>query len=106
VLQSVSAGAAASWSLTNYAPRILAGDFQPGFFVEHFVKDLGLALVEAERMELCLPGLALAQQLYIALAAQGHRHSGTQALQLALARLSGLDWPVAPGDAGRSVQAQ
>lgn len=94
VLQSVSAGAAGSWSLSNYAPRILAGDFEPGFFVEHFIKDMGLALDEAARMQLSLPGLALARQLYIALAAQGHARSGTQALQLALAKLSNVDWLV------------
>ncbi len=94
VLRSVAAGAAGSWSLSHYGPRILAGDFEPGFFVAHFIKDMGLALDEAARMELSLPGLALAQQLYIGLAAQGHCNSGTQALQLALARLSGIEWPL------------
>jgi 3-hydroxyisobutyrate dehydrogenase len=93
VLQSVSGGAAGSWSLTNYGPRILAGDFQPGFFVEHFVKDMGIALSEARRMRLSLPGLALAEQLYVALVAQGGARSGTQALVRALASLSAVDWP-------------
>lgn len=92
VLQSVSSGAAGSWSLSNYGPRILAGQFEPGFYVEHFIKDLNLALAEAARMRLSLPGLALAQQLYIALGAQGHARDGVHALQLALARLSGLNW--------------
>lgn len=92
VLKSVSSGAAGSWSLTNYAPRIIKGDFAPGFYVEHFIKDMGIVLEEARRMELSLPGLALAQQLYIALAAQGHARSGTQALQIALAKISGIDW--------------
>lgn len=92
VLKSVSAGAAGSWSLSNLAPRLLNGDFEPGFFVEHFIKDLGIALEEARRLNLSLPGLALAQQLYLAVAANGHSKSGTQALLLALARLSAIDW--------------
>lgn len=92
VLQSVASGAAGSWSLSNYGPRIIKGDFAPGFYVEHFIKDMGIVLEEARRMELSLPGLALAQQLYIALAAQGHARSGTQALQLALAQISNVDW--------------
>ncbi len=93
VLESVASGAAGSWSLSNLGPRILQGDFEPGFFVEHFVKDMGIALREARQMGLALPGLALAEQLYLALQAQGHGRRGTQALQLALARLSGIDWP-------------
>ncbi len=92
VLQSVSSGAAGSVSLTNLAPRIIARDFAPGFYVEHFIKDMGIALAEAERMQLALPGLALAKQLYTALAAQGHARAGTQALHLALAKLSNIDW--------------
>ncbi len=92
VLESVGSGAAGSWSLTNLAPRILRDDFEPGFFVEHFVKDMGIALEEARRMNLSLPGLALAEQLYIGLVAQGHGRSGTQALQIALAAASGIDW--------------
>ena len=99
VLQSVSGGAAGSWSLTNYAPRMLARDFAPGFRVDHFIKDLGIALAEARRMRLALPGLALAEQLYLALAAQGDGRKGTHALVLALARLSGVEWSasVPPG---------
>jgi 3-hydroxyisobutyrate dehydrogenase len=93
VLQSVSSGAAGSWSLSNLAPRILKADFAPGFFVEHFIKDMGIALREAERLGVALPGLALAHQLYRAVQAQGHGRAGTQALQLALASLSGVDWP-------------
>lgn len=93
VLQSVSSGAAGSWSLSNLAPRIIRGDFEPGFFVEHFLKDMGIALAEARRMQLSLPGLALAEQLYQAAAAQGHARDGTQVLQLALAKLSNVDWP-------------
>ena len=93
VLQSVGSGAAGSWSLNNLGPRMIAGNFDPGFFVEHFLKDMGIALVESKRMNLALPGLALAEQLYRAVAAQGHARSGTQALLLALARLSAVDWP-------------
>ncbi|HJN67074.1 MAG: NAD(P)-dependent oxidoreductase [Pirellulales bacterium] len=92
VLQSVAGGAAGSWSLSNLGPRILANNFDPGFFVEHFIKDMGIALEEARRMKLSMPGLALAHELYIALAAQGHSRSGTQALQVALATASGIDW--------------
>ena len=91
-MKSVVSGAAASWSLSNLGPRIIAGHFEPGFFVEHFIKDMGVALEESKRMGLCLPGLALAHQLYLALAAQGHARDGTHALALALAGLSGIDW--------------
>jgi 3-hydroxyisobutyrate dehydrogenase len=92
VLDSVASGAAGSWSLSNYAPRILAGDFEPGFAVDHFIKDMGIALSEARRMRLSVPGLALAEQLYVALSAQGYGRKGTQALVLALARLSDIEW--------------
>jgi 3-hydroxyisobutyrate dehydrogenase len=90
VLQSVGGGAAASWSLNNLGPRVIDGNFEPGFFVEHFIKDMGIALDEAKRMNLSLPGLALANQLYIALQAQGFGRKGTQALYLALEALSGI----------------
>jgi 3-hydroxyisobutyrate dehydrogenase len=93
VLASVSSGAAGSWSLTNYGPRILRGDFEPGFMVEHFLKDLGIALDEARRLGLALPGLALANQLYLSTQAIGYGRKGTHALQLALSRLSAIDWP-------------
>jgi 3-hydroxyisobutyrate dehydrogenase len=92
VLESVSGGAAGSWSLTNYAPRMLSGDLEPGFVVDHFVKDMGIALAEARRARLSLPGLALAEQLYVALQAQGHGRKGTQSLIVALASLSDVDW--------------
>jgi 3-hydroxyisobutyrate dehydrogenase len=92
MMESVASGAAGSWSLSNLGTRIMANDFDPGFFVEHFVKDMGIALEEARRMGLSLPGLALAHQLYVALMAQGHGRDGTQALHLALASLSGVDW--------------
>src|SRR5262245_27774539 len=90
VLQSVGGGAAGSWSLSNLGPRILKRDFEPGFFVEHFIKDMGIALDEARRMNLSLPGLALANQLYLAVQANGLGRKGTQALYLALEMLSGI----------------
>ncbi len=93
LLMSVSQGAAGSWSLSNYGPRILAGDLRPGFAVRHFLKDLGIALTEAKRMSLALPGLALAEQLYLALQAQRGSELGIQGLVLALARACDIDWP-------------
>ncbi len=92
VLESVGSGAAGSWSLSNLGPRIMKNDFDPGFFVEHFIKDMGIALAESKRMGLSMPGLALANQLYLSLQAQGHGRDGTQALELALASMSGIDW--------------
>ncbi|ETO32265.1 3-hydroxyisobutyrate dehydrogenase [Reticulomyxa filosa] len=89
VIKAVGGGGAASFSINVLGPRIVKGDFNPGFFVEHFIKDMGIALEESKRMNLSLPGLALAQQLYIALQAQGHGRKGTQALVLALESLSG-----------------
>jgi 3-hydroxyisobutyrate dehydrogenase len=92
VMQSVASGAAGSWSLSNLGTRVIAGNFAPGFMVEHFIKDMGIALEESKRMGLAMPGLALAHQLYLALAAQGHGRDGTHALELALAKLSGIEW--------------
>jgi 3-hydroxyisobutyrate dehydrogenase len=80
VLKSIGSGAAGSWSLTNLAPRILKGDYAPGFFVKHFLKDMRIAIESAENMKLELPGLALAKQLYDRLAASGGENDGTQAL--------------------------
>ena len=90
VLKSVSVGAAGSKSLDIYGPRLLARNFEPGFYVEHFIKDLGIALAEAEKMNLCLPGLALTKQLYEAVRAQGYGRKGTQALLLALEAISNV----------------
>jgi len=92
VMQSVSSGAAGSWSLSNLGPRIMDNNFDPGFFVEHFIKDMGIALTEAKRMGLCLPGLALAHQVYLSVQANGHGRDGTHALQLALAQMANVDW--------------
>jgi 3-hydroxyisobutyrate dehydrogenase len=92
VMQSVASGAAGSWTLSNLGPRIIANNFAPGFFVEHFIKDMNIALDECRRMDLCLPGLALVHQLYVSLKANGHGRDGTQALHLALAAMSNIDW--------------
>lgn len=92
VLQSVGSGAAGSWSLTNLGPRIMENNFDPGFFVEHFIKDMGIALEESKRMGLEMPGLSLANQLYGELKEQGHGRDGTHALELSLAKMSGVDW--------------
>ncbi|MDO9116720.1 MAG: NAD(P)-dependent oxidoreductase [Nitrospira sp.] len=88
MLESIRGGAAACWTLDNLAPRILQRDFDPGFFVEHFVKDMGIALDEATRMNLTLPGLTLVRGLYHRVQALGHGRSGTHALMLALEELS------------------
>jgi 3-hydroxyisobutyrate dehydrogenase len=93
VIESVGSGAAGSWSISNLGPRMIRRDFDPGFFVEHFIKDLQIALDESARMGLAVPGLALARQLYEELRAQGHGRSGTQALLLALEQMSGLGSP-------------
>jgi 3-hydroxyisobutyrate dehydrogenase len=80
VLKSISSGAAGSWSLSNLAPRIIAGNFEPGFFVKHFIKDMNIALGEAKAMGLNTPGLKLAKELYEQLAEKGEENSGTHAL--------------------------
>ena len=92
VMQSVASGAAGSWSLSNLGPRIIANNFDPGFFVEHFIKDMGIALEESRAMQLELPGLQLAERLYRELADQGHARQGTHALIIALAKMSNVDW--------------
>ena len=80
VLGSISGGAAGSFLLTHMGPRMLKGDFAAGFFTEHFVKDLRIAVTEATRMGLALPGLDLARRLYERLLEEGHGREGTQAL--------------------------
>lgn len=88
MLSSIRGGAASCCALDTLAPRILRRDFEPGFFADHFVKDMGIALQEAERMNLNLPGLALVHQLYVAVQEQGHGRRGTQVLLLALEKMS------------------
>ena len=109
MLQSIRGGAAGCWTLENLAPRVLNGNFDPGFMVEHFIKDMGIALDEAARMQLALPGLALVRQLYLATAAQGHARVGTHALYLALRQLSGAErWGrlQAPGSRLRTLPSR
>lgn len=84
VLEGIAKGAAGSWSLSNLGPRILKGDLEPGFLIEHFLKDMELALEECRRLGLRLRGLELAHRLYRALREHGHERKGTQALILAL----------------------
>ena len=88
VIDIIGKGAAGSWSINNLGPRIAADNYDPGFFVEHFIKDMGIALKEAAALDLALPGLALVHQLYLAVKGRGHGRSGTQALMLALDALS------------------
>jgi 3-hydroxyisobutyrate dehydrogenase len=92
VLESTTSGAAGSWALSNLAPRIIRDDFAPGFYVEHFLKDLAIILEESKRMNLKLPGVELAERLYKEAAALGHSRSGTQSLIFALSKINGEDW--------------
>lgn len=80
VLESISGGAAGSWSLSNLGPRMLAGDFAPGFYVKHFLKDMAIALNEARAMGLATPGLEAAKAAYEKLAEEGGADLGTQGL--------------------------
>ncbi|MMZ68497.1 2-hydroxy-3-oxopropionate reductase [compost metagenome] len=80
VLRSIESGAAGSWSLSNLGPRMIAGNFEPGFYVKHFIKDMGIALESAREMGLDTPGLALAESLYKQLASEGYENKGTQVL--------------------------
>lgn len=88
VIDVIGTGAASSWSINNLGRRIVQGDFAPGFYIKHFVKDMGIALEEAQRMNLSLPGLALVNQFYVAAQAQGLEDLGTQGLYRVLARLN------------------
>lgn len=88
MLESISGGAAACWTLSNLAPRVLHGNFDPGFFVDHFVKDMGIALAECRRMGVKLPGLTLVHSLYQRTQQLGHGRKGTHALFLALEEMN------------------
>jgi 3-hydroxyisobutyrate dehydrogenase len=92
-LETIQNGAAGSWSLSNYGPRLLRGDLEPGFKVDHFIKDLGIALAEARAMGVVLPGAALAEQLYVGVRSQGLGQKGTQSLAVVLAQLAEADFP-------------
>ena len=80
VLESIGQGAAGSWSLNQLGPRMIQGDFDPGFYIRHFIKDMNIAAADAERNGQELPGLALARSLYTKLDQEGKSHLGTQAL--------------------------
>ena len=90
VIDVIGKGAASSWLINNLGPKIVHNDYDPGFFVEHFIKDMGIALDEAAACDLSLPGLSLVRQLYIAVKAQGHGRMGTQSLMIALNKLNGM----------------
>jgi 3-hydroxyisobutyrate dehydrogenase len=88
VIDVIGRGAASSWAINNLGRRIAGDDFDPGFYVKHFVKDMGIALEEARRMNLSLSGLALVHQFYLAAVAQGDENLGTQALYRVLDRIN------------------
>lgn len=79
-LKSISSGAAGSWQLQNNAPKIINKDYEPGFFIKHFVKDIHLAQEEARNVATDLPGLDLVESLYASLMENGYGNLGTQAL--------------------------
>jgi 3-hydroxyisobutyrate dehydrogenase len=90
VIDVIGKGAASSWSINNLGRRIAKGDFNPGFFIKHFIKDMGIALQEARKMNLALPGLAMVNQFYIAAQAQDLENLGTQGLFKVLATINGI----------------
>lgn len=91
VINVIGKGAAGCWSINNLGPRIVKGNFDPGFFIKHFIKDMGIALKEAKQMNLSLPGLALAYQFYISATALGLENLGTQGLYKVFAKMNGVD---------------
>jgi 3-hydroxyisobutyrate dehydrogenase len=91
VIAAIGSGAAGSWTINNLGPRITKRNFDPGFIIEHFIKDMGIALDEAKRMDLSLPGLAMAHQFYVAARALGLGNNGTHALALVLEKMNGID---------------
>lgn len=91
VIEVIGSGAAGSWSINNLGPRICRNDYNPGFYIKHFIKDMGIALEEAKRSGLSLPGLALVNQLYISATAMGLDNFGTQALYKVLATMNNLE---------------
>ena len=90
VIDVIGKGAASSWSINNLGRRIVKGNFDPGFFIKHFVKDMGIALSEAKQMNLSLPGLALAYQFYVAAMGQGLENLGTQGLYKVFEKMNGF----------------
>jgi 3-hydroxyisobutyrate dehydrogenase len=94
VLECVSQGAAASFSMSSYAPRMLKRDFEPGFYVDHFIKDMEICLEECKRMKIILPGLQLSKQFYESVKAYGFEKKGSQALILALEKFNNIELPI------------
>ena len=90
VINVIGKGAAGCWSINNLGPRIVKNNFDPGFFIKHFIKDMGIALKEAKAMKLALPGLALAYQFYISATALDYENLGTQGLYKVLAKMNGI----------------
>ena len=90
VIDVIGKGAASSWSINNLGRRIVNKNSAPGFFIKHFIKDMGIALKESKRMNLSLPGLALVNQLYIAATAMGYENLGTQGLFKVIQKLNGI----------------
>lgn len=90
VIDVIGKGAASSWSINNLGRRIAGGDFNPGFFIKHFVKDMGIALEEAKRMQLALPGLSLAHQFYVSAMAMGWENLGTQGIYKVFQRMNNI----------------
>ncbi|MFX0018661.1 MAG: NAD(P)-dependent oxidoreductase [Promethearchaeota archaeon] len=91
VINVIGKGAAGCWSINNLGPRIVDGNFDPGFYIKHFIKDMGIALKEAKQMNLSLPGLALAYQFYISAASMGLENLGTQGLYKVFAKMNGIE---------------
>ncbi|MFX1355462.1 MAG: NAD-binding protein, partial [Promethearchaeota archaeon] len=91
VIDVIGKGAAGCWSINNLGPRVVKKIFDPGFFIKHFVKDMGIALQEAKNMNLALPGLALAYQFYLSAIAMGLENLGTQGLYKVFAKMNGIE---------------
>ena len=91
VIDVIGKGAAGCWSINTLGPRIVDGNFDPGFFIKHFVKDMGIALQEAKIMKLALPGLALVYQFYVSAMAVGLENLGTQGIYKVFAKMNGID---------------
>ncbi|MCA1055746.1 NAD(P)-dependent oxidoreductase [Rossellomorea aquimaris] len=91
VLKSIEAGAAGSWSLSNLAPRMIDGNFDPGFYVKHFIKDMKIAIESAENMKVAVPGLKLAKELYEQFSKEGGENKGTHALYQYYEMMSSAD---------------
>ncbi len=90
VINVIGKGAASSWSINNLGRRIIKEDFDPGFFIKHFIKDMGIALTESKRLNLSLPGLALVHQFYIAAVSMGYENLGTQGLYCVYQKMNGI----------------